>query len=1140
MKNKAKLVMSPTTLDVKCFGIPQILRDQAPLTPPLGGKALALLLYLAVTGQPQSRDKLADLFWREQSNQGARNNLRYVLPELRKAAGDHLLITPHIIAFDRSQPYTVDSERFRHTLTAALDTVPTAELQAVLALYHGDFLAGFRIRNAPIFEEWVTRQQEELRALAIGGLYHLAERYYKAANYTDGLAASQRLLNHEPWHEAGHRLQMQLLASSGQRSAALAQYDRCRTILAAELGIEPEATTTTLYEQMRCGKFPNQDLKRGADKKVLLADFTLSAPLLVAPALLHNLPGNLTPFFGREAEIQQASALLADAHYRLITLVGEGGSGKTRLALAVAQTILNSDLASPETPKAKNQKRRFPDGIWFVPLSGLTVTADLSDQLANAVAQAIGWQFNGSGALLTQLLTYLHDKALCLLFDNAEHLLPGLADFLISILQGSAQSTLLVTSQHSLNLQAEFVWHVNGLPIPPDDGLTPLTPDELSAYSSSALFIERASRLNRNFQLTAATRPAVAAICRQVEGLPLAIELAAALTKQYSCPDLYMALRRDYTVLAADFADLPPRHRSIHAMLDYSWQFLSPDEARTLAACAIFVGGFTLAAAALVANATPAVLTVLMDHSLLQRHGERFVMHNLVHQYAATQLAHSPDYQQAAKRHAAYYINLLHALEGALLVTVEAQQTVQNELDNVRAAWRWSSAQADLTLLDKGAESLHCFYYLTGLYREGIHLLEAAISALSQVVRTTAVQPQRLLAKLSCYIAHLYRRSGAWDNGERIARTALSLSQQLADPTLQGVANHELARLAYVRGNFSLMYELAEQGYAQARQSHLPQLIAECLNDLAIAVSMCNGPLAAISHFHAALEVLQTTANRVLEAFIYVNLGFFYLACQQYQDGHNYLQQGIALQRLLQMRGGIIMPLLYLGDLWTALGLYQAAQQQYAQVMVLVQAIHSPYSKSCLHTSYGRLQHLCGEPRAALSSYESARELAQQSGLAVQEEWALVYQGHALMELGEMAAARDSYQQAIMLHKTGNWIYRTADAHAGLAALLLATNEVAAAVTHSEAALAFLAQYGLAGAREPFLVYWTAARVFQAAGDPRAAAILHSACQQLQEIAGTITDETVRQSFLSHVEVNRRLIAMAPAAEHVERLISIV
>ena len=751
-----------------------------------------------------------------------------------------------------------------------------------------------------------------------------------------------------------------------------------------------------------------------------------------------------------------------------------------------------------------------------------------------ALAKTIGLSFSGNQPLLTQLLAQLRHQALFLLFDNAEHLLPTFADVLLQILQQSPHTTVLVTSRHVMNLQAEVVWRLAGLSLP-----SPVTPPalplhELTKYSSVALFIERASRAQPDFQLTVENGPTIVALCRLVEGLPLAIELAASLTKQYTCTALYTALQQDYTLLAAAGAGGNARHHNIQAMLAYSWRLLTAAEARLLASCAVFVGGFTRAAVLAITDVAPALLVNLIDQSLLQMCTGRFFMHALVRHYAAAQLAQVPQWQvYMAAAHAAYYIDLLHSLEGALVVDNEAQQHIQNEIENIRTAWAWSVAQAEVALLDKGVGTLQAFYHLTGLYREGLHLLTTALDMVKQTSFTgpTAVRVQSLQARLLCYSAQFYRRLGELQRCEQCASDALTLAHGLRDPALQGLAYHELARLAYVRGDFLLMNKLAEQGYTQALQTDQRHLTAECLNDLGLAVGMCQGPLAAAPHFHAALHLLQGGDNRFLQAFIFANLGFFYLSCHQYQWACDHLQQGITIQQQFQIRGGSVMPLRYLGDLWLALGCYEAAQQQYEQVLMLLTTMYSHYAMSGFYSSYGRLQHLRGDPEAAIVTCTAAYQIAQQGGVVVQEQWARIFLGHALLAVGDTGAAEHHYRQAIALHKADNWVYRTADAHAGLAALLLGANEVAAAVVHIEAALDRLAQHGLAGANEPFTVYWTAVRVFTAAKDVRATTVLHTAYQHLQTIAAQLTDERLRHAFLEGVAVNHHLLTAAQNAK---------
>lgn len=706
------------------FGAPQITLGPQSITDELTPKVSALLIYLAATGRPHARDVLADLLWSDLPNQQARNNLRYVLPDLRRVVGDYLLITPQTIGFDRQAPYRLDVERLRSALLDKAAERSLTELQAALDLYQGEFLAGFTVRNAPVFEEWVMHQREELHSLVLQGLYTVAERYYQQHETQAGLAMTQRLLALDPWHEVGYRLQMQLLAASGQRAAALAQYAHCQRVLDEEFGVEPEATTTALYEQIRSGAYEQVDsvqisvregrvihdrvIHDGVTEKDAPHPFTLSSPhprtLSAWPPVIelcpHNLPSQLTPFFGREAEIVDLEERLCKEEDRLITLIGEGGVGKTRLALAVGQKIADWRVSSDDSVVEATDTRTssivhhpFPDGVWFVALSGITTTAAGTDQFAVAVAQAVGVQFNSSQPLFVQLLTYLRHKTLLLLFDNAEHLLPEFADFLIKLLQSSPQIRVLVTSRHVLNLQAEVIWRVTGLPIPSRDDLEKLTPTGLMTYSSIVLFCERASRANRNFQLTTENGALVVAICRLVEGLPLALELAATLTKQYTLAEIYTALQSTYTILATTMRDVSPRHRSIKAPLDHSWRLLAPQEARVLATFAIFHGGFTPEAAAVVTGATPALLTTLVNQSLL-RHvqdeagNSRYEMYRLVRQYAAEQLQGQPDaIKQLQEQHCAYYLTLLTRQNALFVRDRLAVQKMQMELDNLRAAY---------------------------------------------------------------------------------------------------------------------------------------------------------------------------------------------------------------------------------------------------------------------------------------------------------------------------------------------------------------------------------------------------------------------------------------------------------------------
>ncbi len=1103
-------------LDIQLCGAPRFTWNGDQPISIAGGKSMALLVYLVATRQSHGRDLLANLLWSELSNQQARDNLRYTLPALRKQLAAYLAISVQAIRFNQTLPYRLDLEIIQQTITQPAPGLTTSVLQAAINLYQDELLAGFHVRNAPLFEAWVVRQREELHRLVVHGLQLLAERYLVQGDISSGLTATQRLLTLDPLHETGHQLQMKLLVATGQRSAAITHYHQLLTQLVNELGIDPAEETYNLYMQILEGKLEQRDAG------VIEVRVPSATPAI---ADTHNLPTQLTPFVGRQQEVADLCTQLRQSKDRLITLVGEGGAGKTRLALAVAQAMLDEDRLAQVTPGSTMYQRKFPDGLWFVPLTSITAGSTLADSLAIAVAQVLGLQFSGSHSLPAQLLLQLRHKVLLLLFDNAEHLLPEITTFLLQLLKACPHIKVLVTSRHVLNLQAEVVWSVAGLPIPRrvhgDTG-------SMMDYSSVALFVERARQSNRHFQVSSTNAAAIGAICRLVDGLPLAIELAAALTRHYTCAEIYNTLQRDYTILATSFTDLPPQHRSMQAVLDYSWRFLTEAEARLLAACSIFVGSFTHQAAAAATGIEMSRLHRLVDQSLLHVRDGRFAMHGLVRQYAAAHLTHSPQQQiRTAAAHARYYIERLHSLAGALVSDFAAQQHVWDEVENIRSAWQWSVCHESLALLEQGLESLYSFYRLTGMYREAIQLFEFALQRVRRLVadRPADPQPRRLLTRLLAHIAEFYRRTDNLARGEALAEEALIVAQCLQDSALQGLAYHRLARLAYTRSNFSAMRDLAEAGYQQAQRTNDTHLVAECLNDWGIAVSSCTGPLAALPHFQQALTLLQGGTNRVLEAFVLINLGFFSFAAGQYQAAYTFLHQGLTLQRLLQDRGGRLSPLIHLGNLQSALGNYGEAQVVFDEVLALVQITGGAYWESWVQTSYGRWHHLNGDPSTARALCSSALQTAQQNGIPLQQQWALVYLGHALADVGAMDAAAQHYQQAIALHKAGSWLHRTADAHAGLAALLLAQEQITEAVAQVDAALALLDEHGLAGAAEPFALYWTAIRVLRRAEDPRAICLLHTANRALDEIAGLLEEHSLRRAFLENVAVNRLITA---------------
>ena len=341
-------------LELFLLGTPQIYVDGQAVNDFNTRKDRALLAYLAVTGTAHSREALAGLLWSELPEVSARRNLRHALSHLQKVIGPQWLAMERGVALTQEQPWSVDVQTLRSAVKSLTTSQPVKPgrydnqaiepLNEVLNLYRGEFLHGFYIHQAAYFEEWVVAQREESRSLTLRGLEVLVERCLAQEAYEPGLAATHRLLQLEPWSETAHCLQMKLLAQSGRRADALAQYEHCRQILAAELGVELLPETTALYRQIQSGQYK---LAGALNQPTLpvqpsLVPPTANATVAVKSVVPNNLFTGLAGFVGRQSELDFISQRLGVADCRLLTIVGPGGMGKTSLALAVGQRLLGA------------------------------------------------------------------------------------------------------------------------------------------------------------------------------------------------------------------------------------------------------------------------------------------------------------------------------------------------------------------------------------------------------------------------------------------------------------------------------------------------------------------------------------------------------------------------------------------------------------------------------------------------------------------------------------------------------------------------------------------------------------------------------------------------------------------------------
>ena len=433
------------TLSVTLFGVPRIERDGAAVTVKRR-KSLALLAYLAVTRQPHGRDALATLLWPDAAAERARAGLRRTLVDLNAALGkgwldadgDQVALRAEWVCRSMWNGFMLPSHRSPSTAIHLTDLCDAclAHLAEAADLYTADFLAGFTLEDAAGFDDWQTFQSESLRLELAGVLEKLAQGLAGRQQWEAAISHARRWLALDPLNEPAHRLLMQLHAWAGDRAAAVRQYQECVRVMQEELGIEPETETAALVEAIRC----------------TAAGLPSAPPLPGSPAPVHNLLSDPTPFVGREPELAQVAERLADPACRLLTVIGPGGMGKTRLAIQAA----------------RRQTDVFAHGVWFVDLAPVSA----ADFLAAAIVRALPISASRRQRTGPQLTAFLRDKHLLLVLDNFEHLsVEGSAPcygLLPNLLAGAPRVKLLVTSRVRLNLREEWLAPLEGLETPED------------------------------------------------------------------------------------------------------------------------------------------------------------------------------------------------------------------------------------------------------------------------------------------------------------------------------------------------------------------------------------------------------------------------------------------------------------------------------------------------------------------------------------------------------------------------------------------------------------------------------------------------------------------------------------------------
>ena len=652
-----------------------------------------------------------------------------------------------------------------------------------------------------------------------------------------------------------------------------------------------------------------------------------------APAVI-SLPQERGAFIGREDEIERLVTLLDSPECRLVTLLGPGGAGKTRLAVETARTF---------------GLRRAVD-VYFVPLQPV----DAVERIASAVCDALSLR-GGQDEPRDRLLNFLAGKDLLLVLDNFEHLVAGV-DLVSELIQRAPLVKLLATSRESMRLGEEWRFEVEGLPSPVKGSRS-----EAMSFAAVRLFAERARRVRPDFDPSDSETADVVRICSLVQGSPLAIEIAASWIRSLTASDIAVEIERNIDFLSTQMRDVPPRHRSMQAVFQQSWDSLSAEEQDVFKRLSVFRGGFSREAAAEVAGASIDALSSLLDRSLIRQADGRYQVHEVLRQFAAGKLAASPaDAEEAAARHTAYYSTLLKDKSLGLFGAdhLAAAEDVRRELDNLLSAFRRALDAADYEAIALSYHAIGNYFEVTSLYAEGYEVLLQAVDA---VRRSPDAEERALLARILVDLGWNALRVGEIEAAASLFEESIAIHDELGLPPAPGQATEPrtgLGVVELVRGNFEAARALGHQAlktcedagqltnvpyacylltsaysqlgklseakacaaraFEQAKANDDIWFVAYCLNELGNVAAAMGDLEAAKAHYHESFEIRREFDDPEGMALALNCLGRVALLAGDHAEAAGHFTRSLSIYRRLADKGGLAASLKGLGEAKTA------------------------------------------------------------------------------------------------------------------------------------------------------------------------------------------------------------------------------
>ncbi|WP_039796439.1 BTAD domain-containing putative transcriptional regulator [Nocardia araoensis] len=992
--------------------------DEGAVVPIPGAKVRALLADLLVTpGQPVSGDRLVDDIWIEDPPGNPAGTLAAKASQLRRAledaepGGRDLVVSPP--PGYRLATTDIDAQDFRALVASARATTDTAErvraLSAAVALWRGPAFADFR--DAP-FAEPAIAQLEEQRLVAVE---ELAEARLTLGEYRRVAGELAEFVSAHPLRERLRAAHLRALYGAGRQAEALDGYEDLRRHLADELGIDPSPELVALQ------------------RAILAQDLPLAAPppeLVVARRRSSNIPAQRTELIGRETDLAQLCDAVENA--RLVTLTGPGGVGKTRLSLAAAAAL----------------SQRFGNGTWLMELAALQPTAaDAATFLADAVAGVLGIRAGDGADVTASLCEALADQELLLVLDNCEHVVDRAADLAELLLGAAPALRILATSREPLRLPGEDIVALQPLAVPARDAAF----DDIARSGAVRLFVSRARAGARDFALDADTAAPVATLCRRLDGIPLALELAATRVRALGVHEIVARLDDRFKLLATGHRGVPPRQQTLAAMIDWSWGLLDATEQAVLRRLAVHTGGCTMAAAEAVcsAGAAPAVdaslvadiVGRLVDRSLVHPAGRRYRLLESVAAFSLDRLAEAGECDAVHQAHHRYHLALAERAEPELYGADQRRwlRRLDDDSANLRAALDGFVRAGDADPALRLVNALAWYWQLRGRPTEARRWLDAALAlggaprhraramawsvgfafqqgdfgdgaakraAVFDVYDTIDDPAGRARAEL--FLGFSALESGDVHELEALLRKALPVCTDLGDRWGVASAHVALAKAAHNRVDLPALERHARTAarlFAELDDRWGRLQAAEWLGGLA----ELTGDLTSAADIHA--EALGLAQELELWGQACTHLCWLGWIAMQNTDFARAQALGEQAQRIAAEHGyepGRLFAALVLAFTARRDGRTDAAERILRELLALPLAAgeETPLFLPMLQVELGYILEQRGEPSAAFDLYLTAFDGAQRIGAPRDTAFALAALASALTELGrpEIAA----------------------------------------------------------------------------------------------------------------------------------------